>query len=152
MRSSRRRPHIRHILHYDIQLARNSTVATDNFRKVHGDKVPCACQSLRWFERFRNNDFSVEHDPRSGHSRKWTTRIWDNWLETNTRRHVNWTWMWSADQLEKIFFIQWLNHGQKMLPTVKSSVQKAGKIMCFYKSDLEQDQGVGIWSSITPRI
>lgn len=58
--------HIRQFLLYEFQLGRNASEATRNICQAKGDGSMSYATACRWFKRFRNNNFSLDDEPRSG--------------------------------------------------------------------------------------
>ena len=58
--------HIRHCLLYEYKLGRNASEAARNICHVKGKDAVSTATACRWFERFRNKDYSLEDEQRSG--------------------------------------------------------------------------------------
>ena len=58
--------HIRHCLLYDYKLGINASEAARNISRVLGEGAVSKATACRWYERFRNKDYSLEDEQRSG--------------------------------------------------------------------------------------
>ena len=58
--------HIRHCLLYEFQLGHTASEATRNICHAIGNGSMSNATACRWFERFRNNDYSLDDEQRSG--------------------------------------------------------------------------------------
>ena len=60
------RGHIRHSTLHEFTLGRTGAQATRNICEAYGTNAITTTTVLFWFNRFRNNDYSLEDKPRSG--------------------------------------------------------------------------------------
>ncbi len=58
--------HIRHCLLYEYQLGHSVTEATRNICQTVGQDSTTLRTALNWFDRFRNQDYSLQDMARSG--------------------------------------------------------------------------------------
>ncbi len=58
--------HIRHCLLYEYQLGHSATEATRNICQAVGQDSTTLRTALNWFDRFRNQDYSLQDMARSG--------------------------------------------------------------------------------------
>jgi len=58
--------HIRNCLLYEYQLGHSASKAEQNICLAIGPGVVSNATAWRWFDRFRNGDYSLQDDPKSG--------------------------------------------------------------------------------------
>ena len=63
---SNSKEHIRHCLLYEYQLGHSATEATRNICQAVGQDSTTLRTALNWFDRFRNQDYSLQDMARSG--------------------------------------------------------------------------------------
>ena len=79
--------HIRHCLLYEYQLGHSAREATRNICQAIGEGSISPTTAWRWFERFRNNDFSLKDEEKSGANRDQFGRIKASYRERSKSNH-----------------------------------------------------------------
>lgn len=58
--------HLRHVMLYEFRKGVSVGIAQKNIQTVYLDRAPALRTVKKWFGRFRNGDFNMEDQPRSG--------------------------------------------------------------------------------------
>lgn len=58
--------HVRHVILYEFKKEMSVGSATKNIKDVYSDRAPSLSAVKKWFGRFRNGDFNLNDQPRSG--------------------------------------------------------------------------------------
>jgi [histone H3]-lysine36 N-dimethyltransferase SETMAR len=78
--------HIKHCLLCEFHRGLNAAEAALSIWDTYGDKALNASQCRQWFLRFRNNDFSVNDNPKSGRPVEVNNEILRDLVESNPKQ------------------------------------------------------------------
>jgi histone-lysine N-methyltransferase SETMAR len=78
--------HLRHCLLYEFNQNKTATQATYAICSVYGDDAVSARTSQRWFERFRDGNFDLDDEERSGRPSELKSDELESLLQENPRQ------------------------------------------------------------------
>ncbi|EGI67051.1 Mariner Mos1 transposase, partial [Acromyrmex echinatior] len=62
--------HIRFSIHFAFHLKKNAAEATKMICAAYGENTVSHATCKRWYQKFRQGNFSLEDEPRTGHPQK----------------------------------------------------------------------------------
>ncbi|KAL6268357.1 hypothetical protein P5V15_001490 [Pogonomyrmex californicus] len=76
--------HIRFSIHFTFHLKKNAAEATAMICAAYGENAISHTTCKRWYQKFRQGDFSLEDEPRAGRSQKIETDELQALLDINS--------------------------------------------------------------------
>ncbi|KAL6265801.1 hypothetical protein P5V15_002618 [Pogonomyrmex californicus] len=76
--------HIRFSIHFAFYLKKNAAEATAMICAAYGENAVSHTTCKRWYQKFRQGDFSLEDEPRAGHPQKIETDELQALLDINS--------------------------------------------------------------------
>jgi len=77
--------YIRFSIHFAFHLKKNAAEATAIICAAYGENAVSYTISKRWYQKFRQGDFSLENKPRAGRPQKIETDCKHYWIQTTRK-------------------------------------------------------------------